>query len=131
MKAGKCKLNPPENVEKFIKHRQERRGQIFSEKTVLYKLAAGSVKYLERAVCSQINKGSENDENDNLVFILLAVSDFGAAGILAGLPHGQAGQNRTAQPPGAHPCQQLGRQTAAPGRGGHHHHRQGMECIHY
>ena len=81
MKAGKCKLNPPENVEKFIKHRQERRGQIFSEKTVLYKLAAGSVKYLERAVCSQINKGSENDENDNLVFILLAVSDFGAAGI--------------------------------------------------
>ena len=26
MKAGKCKLNPRENVEKFIKHRQERRG---------------------------------------------------------------------------------------------------------
>lgn len=64
MKAGKCKLNPPENVEKFIKHRQERRGQIFSEKTVLYKLAAGSVKYLERAVCSQINKGSEKIENE-------------------------------------------------------------------
>lgn len=47
MKAGKCKLNPPENVEKFIKHRQERRGEIFSKKTVLYKPAAGSVKYLE------------------------------------------------------------------------------------
>lgn len=32
MKAGKCKPNPPENVEKFIEYRQRKKGKFFLKK---------------------------------------------------------------------------------------------------
>lgn len=32
MKAGKCKPNPPKNVEKFIKYQQRKKGEFFLKK---------------------------------------------------------------------------------------------------
>src|SRR5699024_11321426 len=70
-------------------------------------------------------RGDRKDENHHLVFVFLAVSDCGAAGVLAGVPHGKKGRNRAARPACPQACAELGRPSAAPGRGGDYHNREG------